>query len=229
LVFSIFAIYLTSNRDLEDVVKLYASEDETEKPLSLHKQVACYYSPVFKAAFNSKFKEGVTQTYKLEDATQRAVRLLIHVSTASLLTQKVVTADAKSGCTSENSTSQKLSPIKPKHQSINFSSNFGSYIPSLQNDVIQELEKLRAFHKTTSTKCLHYVYDKTGPGSPLRRLFVHWCAFNVASDWFKKKPGHFPQEMLIDLVQLLSESSEEDWKTRMRERRDMADFEVEEK
>jgi hypothetical protein len=34
--------------------------------------------------------------------------------------------------------------------------------------------------------------------------------------------------MLIDLVKLLSESSEEDWKTRMSERRDMADFEVEE-
>jgi hypothetical protein len=101
-------------------------------------------------------------------------------------------------------------------------------IPSLQNAVIQELEKLRAFHKTTSTKFLHYVYDKTGPGSPLRRLFVHWCAFNVASDWFSKKPGHFPQEMLIDLVQLLSESSSEDWKTQMSERRNMADFEVEE-
>jgi hypothetical protein len=101
-------------------------------------------------------------------------------------------------------------------------------IPSLQNDVIQALEKLRAQHKTTGTKCLHYVYDKTGPGSPLRRLFVHQCAFNVASDWFSQKPGHFPQEMLIDLVQLLSESSSEDWKMRMSDRRDMVDFEVEE-
>ena len=120
------AIYLTCDRDPEDVVKLYAGEDETQKPLNLHKQIACYYSPVFKAAFNSQFKEGETQTYKLSDTGQRAVRLLIHVSTASLLTKKVVTADAKSGCTTENSTSQKLSPIKLNHQPINFSSNFGS-------------------------------------------------------------------------------------------------------
>jgi hypothetical protein len=52
-----FAIYLTCNRDPEDVVKLYAGEDETQKPLSLHKQIACYYSPVFKAAFNSLRRE----------------------------------------------------------------------------------------------------------------------------------------------------------------------------
>jgi hypothetical protein len=83
-----FAIYLTCDRDPENVVKLFAGEDETQKPLNLHKQVACYYSPVFKAAFNSQFKEGETQTYKLEDAGQRAVRLLIHVSTSSLLTKK---------------------------------------------------------------------------------------------------------------------------------------------
>jgi hypothetical protein len=114
------------DRDPENIVKLYAGEDETEKPLSLHKQVACYYSPVFKAAFNSRFKEGETQTYKLEEATQRAVRLLIHVSTASLLTKKAMTDDAKSGCTTENSTSQESSPTKPNHQPINFSSNFGS-------------------------------------------------------------------------------------------------------
>jgi hypothetical protein len=58
-------LYLTHSRDPEDIVKLYAGEDETEKPLSVHKQVACYYSPVFKAAFNGRFEEGETRANTL--------------------------------------------------------------------------------------------------------------------------------------------------------------------
>jgi hypothetical protein len=32
---------------------------------------------VLEAAFNSEFVEGQTQTYRLEDATERAFRLLV--------------------------------------------------------------------------------------------------------------------------------------------------------
>lgn len=32
----------------------------------------------FKAAFNSQFEEGQTQTYHLEDTTENAIRLLIN-------------------------------------------------------------------------------------------------------------------------------------------------------
>lgn len=56
-----------------------------DKPLNVHKEVACYYSPVFRAAFNSKFKEGTGQWYRLEDVGSRGdgvdvVKLMIHVS-----------------------------------------------------------------------------------------------------------------------------------------------------
>jgi hypothetical protein len=42
----------------------------------VHKEFACFASPVFDAAFNSNFIEGQTQTYKLDDTTSRAFRLL---------------------------------------------------------------------------------------------------------------------------------------------------------
>lgn len=71
---------LIPNRDPQDVVGLYAGEDRGEKALNIHKDIACFYSPVFKAAFNSQFIEGEEQKYRLEDASPRAVRLLIHVS-----------------------------------------------------------------------------------------------------------------------------------------------------
>jgi hypothetical protein len=101
-------------------------------------------------------------------------------------------------------------------------------IPSLQNVVIRELERLRKRFRTTSTRCLHYVYEKTGPGSQLRNLFISWCAFNMVSTRFEEKPDHFPKEMLLELARLLVESMPETIKERVVDERDMADFEVEE-
>lgn len=43
----------------------------------VHKEFACYYSPVFDAAFNSNFIEGQSQIYILDDTTEGAFRLLI--------------------------------------------------------------------------------------------------------------------------------------------------------
>jgi hypothetical protein len=101
-------------------------------------------------------------------------------------------------------------------------------IPTLQNVVIRELERLRKRFKTTSTRCLHYVYEKTGPGSQLRNLFLSWCAFNMASTRFEEKPDHFPKEMLLELARVLVESIPETIKERVVEGRDIADFEVKE-
>jgi hypothetical protein len=39
-------------------------------------EFACHHSPVLKAAFNSSFIEGQTQTYRLEDMLPSAFRLL---------------------------------------------------------------------------------------------------------------------------------------------------------
>ena len=101
-------------------------------------------------------------------------------------------------------------------------------IPSLQNIVIRELERLRTRYKTTSTRCLHYVYENTGPGSQLRKLFVSSCAFNMASKRYEEKPDHFPYEMLLELAQELVNRVPEVVKDRITNDRDMADFEVEE-
>jgi hypothetical protein len=41
------------------------------------KEVACYYSPVFDAAFNSNFIEGQTQTCSLKDTSEGVFSLLL--------------------------------------------------------------------------------------------------------------------------------------------------------
>ena len=73
-------------RDTEFMVTLEAVNDESQKPQKIHRDVACHYSPIFKAAFNSGFTEGQTQTYRLEDVSQETVKSLIHVSFLYALT-----------------------------------------------------------------------------------------------------------------------------------------------
>ncbi len=65
------------------MVILEAVNDESQKSQKVHRDVACHYSPIFKAAFNSNFVEGQTQTYRLEDVSQQTVKSLIHVSVPS--------------------------------------------------------------------------------------------------------------------------------------------------
>lgn len=49
-----------------------------KEPFLVHKDFACHYSPVLRAAFNSSFIEGETQTYDLDDVEEETVRLLVH-------------------------------------------------------------------------------------------------------------------------------------------------------
>ncbi|KAE9381284.1 hypothetical protein N431DRAFT_392327 [Stipitochalara longipes BDJ] len=198
----------------QDVVGLYAGVDHGEKPLNIHKDVACFYSPVFKAAFNSQFIEGEEQKYRLEDASPRTVRLLIHwMYHQELDVGKILRND-------KSKIDQILVELWVLADKL--------LVPALQNVVIKELERLRNKYKTTSTRCLPYVYEKTGPGSELRKLFISWCAFNVTSTRFEEKPDHFPHEMLLELAQVLVEKMPDTVKERITDERDMADFEVEE-
>lgn len=66
---------LTRSRNPSKLVTLLVDQD-TEK-FVVHNELACHYTPVLKAAFESNFIEGQTQTYKLQDTTKGAVRLLV--------------------------------------------------------------------------------------------------------------------------------------------------------
>lgn len=101
-------------------------------------------------------------------------------------------------------------------------------IPSLQNTAVLHMEWLRLTFHTISTNCLNYVYENTEWESPLRMLFLHWCAFNMAESRFMEKPEHFPKEMLLELAALQSRALPQRSGELRRERRDMMMFKVEE-
>ncbi|TVY92543.1 hypothetical protein LAWI1_G001527 [Lachnellula willkommii] len=61
----------------QQVVTILAGSGEKEEKFIVHKAFACHYCPVFKAAFESGFIEGQTQTYKLDDVEPKVVQLLV--------------------------------------------------------------------------------------------------------------------------------------------------------
>ena len=67
---------LTGLRHPGSVVTIYADTLSTQ-PYLVHEEFARHHSPVLRAAFDSKFIEGITKTYRL-DTTERAVRLLVN-------------------------------------------------------------------------------------------------------------------------------------------------------
>jgi hypothetical protein len=64
------------------LVKFLIGPDNKEPAeFMIHKEFACYHSPVFDAAFNGPFVEGQTQTYRMDDTTKGSFPIPVAIST----------------------------------------------------------------------------------------------------------------------------------------------------
>jgi hypothetical protein len=59
------------------MVTFLVGECDKEKQFIVHKEFACCYSHILNAAFNSKYIEGQTQTYRFGDTTEEVIQLLV--------------------------------------------------------------------------------------------------------------------------------------------------------
>jgi hypothetical protein len=182
------------------MVTLYAGD--SSEVFTVHKEFACHYSPVLKAAFSSNFVEGQTQTYTFQDTSNEAVRLLTHwFYTQTLDTQRFDTTDFEKATNNPDFRAGidgmfRLWVLAEK-----------LLIPSLQNLVVRELISHRAKTGVTPTLYFNYVYENTSAGSPLRRLILDTCAAFLVSSWYSEHSSQFPKEMLLDLVTMMTKSS----------------------
>ncbi|TVY13745.1 hypothetical protein LARI1_G008201 [Lachnellula arida] len=165
---------------------------EKEEKFIVHKAFACHYSPVFKAAFESGFIEGQTQTYKLEDAEPKVVQLLVQW----LYTQRL---DIRVDMEVDN----KLA--FPSAVSV-WALADKLLLPGLQNEVVDWIFRVREEACICPTSCLKHAYACTGAGSLLRQLFVSHTARMMSSQSYEKIPEQFPQEFLVDLAAYFSEN-----------------------
>lgn len=184
-----FIIHIvTSTGDLDEFVTFLIGKSnpnkfqDNPKKFLVHKSFVCYHSPVLKAAFNSKFEEGETQTYKLADVTVPVFWLFVKW----LYTQNL--EELKTPKDHDNALIR-LWILAEKF-----------FIPRLQKNVIDALEQFRKPTKTLTSNEFVYVYENTSVDSPLRKLLVHQCVWNLAHTAFKNSSSQFPQEMLIGIA-----------------------------
>jgi hypothetical protein len=156
-----------------ELVTFYIGTGESLTEFQVHKEVACDSSPVLKAAFNSTFVEGQTQTYRLEDTTANAFRHLVQwfysksMNFESHFENHVPRNSAdwnshQAPCRKKSRTLVDLWILADK-----------LLIPEVQNLVIEEI--IAAYR----TGCLgsiayqvNHVYENTEPGTALRRVIA---------------------------------------------------------
>ena len=210
---------LTMRRKPDEFVTLYAGDNPQK--FVVHKEFACHYSSVLKTAFNSNFIEGQTQTYRLQETTERAIRLLIHW----FYTQKLDTFVPKP------EEGQREEYLEVKHsQDMSLVELWilaeKLLLPTLQNLVAREIEQRRHQSKAISTASLHYVYEKTERGSLLRRLMVDMCFSHLNILSYMKRPERYPQEMLIELVTTFGNAIASSDRSKGAPRKDFTPYEV---
>jgi hypothetical protein len=182
------------------LVTIIVEESDTEaEKFSVHKDFACFYSPVFKAAFNSTFVEGETQTYTLQDTTKEAVRALLHwfytLKLDNIYEEEITRDPPKAKVKSETTVLVELWVLADR-----------LLVRRLQNEIIERLEELRKLRNEVPTSTFDLVYKKTSEGSPLRKLMLHYSASYLINGCFQKRPDYISKSMLIDLVELMKSS-----------------------
>ena len=145
-----------------------------------------------RAAFNSNFLEGQTQTYHLEDTSEDAVRLLVFWLYSQNLNLTLEEAESWD-FPRETKALCSLWVLADK-----------LIIPALQNAAIEEINAVTLRDDRIPTRCLRYVYENTAMRSPLRQLMLTYLAYGgLATSYYTDKAHLFPKELLPELTALL--------------------------
>ncbi|TAQ88742.1 hypothetical protein B7494_g2906 [Chlorociboria aeruginascens] len=163
-------------------VTILFEEDGDEHKFPVHKEFACFYSPVFDAAFSSASIEGQTQTYRLEDTSVGAICLLIEW----LYSREIATPNDGD-----------VSDIDLVYLWVLADKLF---LPGLQNLAIDAIRQRLDETKSIPSSTFEKLYELTSTESPLRRLAVDQCVCYSVDTTFKRVPSDYPHEMLIDIA-----------------------------
>lgn len=156
----------------------------------VHKNFAYHHSPVLKAAFESTFIEGETQTYKIDDVTPATFTLFVQWLYTQNVVHNPITEDVSGAINQHWHSLIHLWVLAEKLM-----------VPRLQNITINAIEKFRKSSLTLPLNEFDYVYENTDTGSPLRRILVEQCIRFLEKDVLKdtemNKP--LPRDMLVDI------------------------------
>ena len=180
------------------MVTFFIGDGEEAKTFIVHKEFACHYSPVFNAAFNSSFTEGQTLTYRLEDTTEGAFRLLVQW----LYTQKLDLLQLNDESSDDETYSDSTWDENNRGLVELWILADRLCIPQLQNFALESINKISDKLLMVPTGIFNYTYEHTTAGCQLRRFLVELCARGLKSWFYSVESESFPRDMLIDLTTL---------------------------
>jgi len=160
----------------------------------VHFEQACRHSPVLRAAFNSKFLEGQSQRYKLDDTSAGAVQLLVqwmYSESIDISLGELPTAN------------NNMWPSKSKQDDSLAKAWVLAdrlLMPKMQNHVMNQMGQVCKHYKLIPSLTFEYIWNNTATGSPLRLRVLDWCAHIVNPDSFLKAGAQFPKQLLLELV-----------------------------
>ncbi|KAH0369043.1 hypothetical protein KCU65_g3532, partial [Aureobasidium melanogenum] len=165
-----------------------------KKAFAIHKDVLCFYSDYFRAAFNGSFKEANEGKLSLPDEDAD----LFYIVNGFVYTRLLRQEDRQTG-------------PQLTHHTLGQLWAFGDrfLMPLLQNTAMDAYVK-----RITTLKCgfapatMAREYQHTSTGSPLRKFLVDWQAHRSIQS--KEHLGQWPQEALADLAIVLSSMKTED-------------------
>lgn len=161
----------------------------------VHKEFAVHHSPVLKAAFNSNFIEGQTQTYRLDDISIPAATLLVQwLYFQALIVQEWGRENGTS--TARYEEDMALAELWVLGDKL--------LIPRLQNYTIRLIEQRGESTRTIAIRPFQYIWDDTALESPLRRFAVEQCRYDIQSCCFldRNLVDSFPRGMLLEVASI---------------------------
>ena len=186
------------------MVTIYVGPER--KAFRVHKEVACLYSPVLKAAFNSNFIEGQTQTYTLEgfddSAFQLVVQWMYRQSITPPATEEETTSirdmDRSARTTRDSEILRKIVRYPRDLVSTWLTADY-LQIPRLQNYIVDQMEQLSWF-QMIAVYSLDFLYEKVSRGAAIRELILEQCVRVISAKYYERNPEWFSKEFLLDYV-----------------------------
>ncbi len=186
------------------MVTIYVGPER--KAFRVHKEVACLYSPVLRAAFNSNFIEGQTQTYTLEGcgkAFQLVVQWMYRQSITPPATKEeaalIYTKDPSIHGIKAYAILLKITCRPTELISAWLTADY-LQIPRLQNYIVNQMETLRVDGHMRALYWLDFLYENVPRGAAIRELVFEQCVRFVPEQRYETNPEWFPKEFLLDHV-----------------------------
>ncbi|TVY78457.1 hypothetical protein LSUE1_G006516 [Lachnellula suecica] len=176
----------------QSMVTVNVNDTNSNQSFLIYKEIICYYSPFFEAAFNGGFEEGKNQTMDLCEASPKVFGMFVNW----LYTQSIAQ-------TKDESDFHSLVELWILADRL--------LIPTLQNDTLEAIDRRRVALNARPVPMFNKVYEYTSPSSPLRKYIIQLAGSGFDLGMVLLTPEKYPKELLVDMINFMRTGDQRKW------------------